>query len=83
MKKNISKEFINIFELLAFVKTFYIKNFLRKSITKKIISKIDRITCIYYLDTGPEEWISKWRGHGTLTSIVGRHGWPTRKIFQF
>ena len=21
--------------------------------------------------------------HGTLKSIVGHHGWPTRKIFEF
>ena len=33
--------------------------------------------------TGPAKWISKWRGHGTLTSIVGYHGWPNRKMLEF
>ena len=31
---------------------------------------------------GPAKWIWKWRGHGTLTSIVGRHGWPTRNFLN-
>ena len=26
-------------------------------------------------DKGPAKWISKWRGHGTLTCIVGHDGW--------
>ena len=30
---------------------------------------------------GLAKWISKWRGHGTLKSIVGHHGWPTREFF--
>ena len=25
-------------------------------------------------DKGPAKWISKWRGHGTLTCIVGHDG---------
>ena len=28
------------------------------------------------------KWISKWRRHGILKSIVGHHGWPTRKIMS-
>ena len=32
---------------------------------------------------GPAKWISKWRGHETLKSIVGHHDWPTRKFFEF
>ena len=27
----------------------------------------------------PTKWISKWRGHRSLKSIVGQHGWLTRK----
>ena len=23
------------------------------------------------------------RGHGTLESVVGHHGWPRRKVFEF
>ena len=33
--------------------------------------------------SGPAKWISKCRGQGTLKSIVGHHGWTTRKIFEF
>ena len=33
--------------------------------------------------TGSAKWISKWRGHGTLKSIAGHHGWPTRENFEF
>ena len=32
---------------------------------------------------GPEKWIPKWFSHGRLESIVGHHGWPTRKGFVF
>ena len=32
------------------------------------------------LMTGTAKWISKWRGYGTEKSIVGHHGWLTRKI---
>ena len=31
----------------------------------------------------PAKWISRWRGHVTLKSIVGDHGWPPRQIFYF
>ena len=34
-------------------------------------------------ETGPAKWISKCRSHGTMKNIVGNHGWPTRKIFEF
>ena len=34
------------------------------------------------LMTGPAKWISKRRGHGTQKSIVGHHGWQTRKILN-
>ena len=39
--------------------------------------------CFTVIVTGPAKCISKWRGHGTLKTIVGHHGWPTRKIFEF
>ena len=29
--------------------------------------------------TGPAKWIINCRGQGTLKSIVGHHGWPTRE----
>ena len=45
--------------------------------------KLDLIPSIINFVSGPVKWISKWRGHGTLKSIVGHHGWPTRKIFEF
>ena len=32
--------------------------------------------------SGPAKWVSKWRGHGTLESIVGHHGWPTKIFFE-
>ena len=35
------------------------------------------------LVSGPAKWILKWRSHGTLQSIVGHHGWQTRKNFEF
>ena len=28
------------------------------------------------------KWVSNWRGHGTLKSIVGHHGWLARKTFK-
>ena len=30
-----------------------------------------------------DEMDFKVKGHGTLKSIPGDHGWPTRKIFEF
>ena len=39
--------------------------------------------CFTVIVTGPAKCISKWRGHGTLKTIVGHHGWPTRKFFEF
>ena len=50
------------------------------------VHKEMRFVCTYKYKgslTGPAKWISKWRGHGTLTSIFGHHGWPTRKVFEF
>ena len=29
--------------------------------------------------TGAPKWIPKWRGHGTLKSIVDHHDWSTSK----
>ena len=49
---SIYTEFIIIYKLLAFAKTFHTKHnqsFLPKSILKKIVSKIDRITRTYHL----------------------------------
>ena len=45
-------------------------------------------TEIWYYDTynitaEPAKWFLKQRGHGTLKSIVGHHGCPTRKVFEF
>ena len=34
------------------------------------------------LKTVQEKWVSNWRGHGTLKSIVGHHGWLARKTFK-
>ena len=33
---------------------------------------------VCYIDAGPAKWISKWRGHATLKSIVGL---DDKKIF--
>ena len=33
--------------------------------------------------SGLAKQISKWRGHGTLKSMVGHHSWPQRKSFKF
>ena len=33
-------------------------------------------------DSGPAKWILKWRGRVILKSIVGHHGWPTKKILN-
>ena len=29
------------------------------------------------------KWISEWSGQRTVKTIVGHHGWPTRKMFEF
>ena len=39
----------------------------------KMTSVMDKMIFIIN-KAGPTKWISKWRGHGTLASIVGHHG---------
>ena len=71
---------------------FYINDLLEGLKTKaKPFAEDNSVFFIYHdsvassvsLNTGPSKWISKWRVHGTLKSIVGHHGWPTRKMFEF